>query len=160
MGDREGVPSQRPSAVRRQLDSNTATIGDTDGTVDLEKQEGSKENGDGLPPAPDAAVPTEAAAEAAGSEALDKGGSGAAGDSEQQEGKFAVTELGGGGLQHHEFPLNLAVLDGPSTELQPATYWEIFKHFGILGWTAFGGPAAHVAMFQQVRWQLQLGMNE
>ena len=34
--------------------------------------------------------------------------------------------------------------------VQPATYLEIVKYFGILGWTAFGGPAAHVAMFQKV----------
>lgn len=35
--------------------------------------------------------------------------------------------------------------------INSATYWEIAKYFGILGWTAFGGPAAHVAMFQKVR---------
>ena len=136
MGDREGVPSQRP-AIRRQLDSNSATIGDTNGTVDLEKQEGSELTGDGQPRAPDAALPADmaaAAAAAAGGESLDKDGSGVAGGSEQQEGEFAV-------------------LEAPSTELQPASYWEIFKYFGILGWTAFGGPAAHVAMFQKVRWQ-------
>lgn len=34
--------------------------------------------------------------------------------------------------------------------VQPATYREIAKHFGILGWTSFGGPAAHIAMFQKV----------
>ncbi|EFN55707.1 hypothetical protein CHLNCDRAFT_35448 [Chlorella variabilis] len=34
--------------------------------------------------------------------------------------------------------------------VQPATYGEIAKHFGILGWTAFGGPAAHIAMFQKL----------
>jgi hypothetical protein len=33
--------------------------------------------------------------------------------------------------------------------VRPATYREIAKYFGILGWTAFGGPAAHVAMFQK-----------
>lgn len=34
--------------------------------------------------------------------------------------------------------------------INSASYWEIAKYFGILGWTAFGGPAAHVAMFQKV----------
>ena len=29
------------------------------------------------------------------------------------------------------------------------TYAEIFKSFLVLGWTAFGGPAAHVALFQK-----------
>ena len=33
--------------------------------------------------------------------------------------------------------------------VRPASYKEIAKYFGILGWTAFGGPAAHVAMFQK-----------
>jgi hypothetical protein len=30
------------------------------------------------------------------------------------------------------------------------TYWDIFKQFSILGWTAFGGPAAHIGLFQRV----------
>ena len=34
--------------------------------------------------------------------------------------------------------------------LQQASYWEIAKYFGMLGWTAFGGPAAHITMFLQV----------
>ncbi|XRA99064.1 chromate ion transporter [Pycnococcus provasolii] len=32
---------------------------------------------------------------------------------------------------------------------QNITYAEIFKSFLVLGWTAFGGPAAHVALFQK-----------
>ncbi|GAQ86163.1 chromate transporter [Klebsormidium nitens] len=28
-------------------------------------------------------------------------------------------------------------------------YWEILKSFCILGWTAFGGPAAHIAQFHK-----------
>ncbi len=31
------------------------------------------------------------------------------------------------------------------------TYRELAWHWFVLGWTAFGGPAAHVAMFQKVR---------
>lgn len=37
-----------------------------------------------------------------------------------------------------------------------ATYKEIVYHFFILGWTAFGGPAAHIGMFQKVCLQLTL----
>ena len=35
-------------------------------------------------------------------------------------------------------------------QVKSASYWEITKYFGVLGWTAFGGPAAHVAMFQKL----------
>jgi hypothetical protein len=31
------------------------------------------------------------------------------------------------------------------------TYCDIAKQFSILGWTAFGGPAAHIGLFQRVR---------
>lgn len=34
--------------------------------------------------------------------------------------------------------------------LGTAGFVDIFKHFFVLGWTAFGGPAAHVAMFQSI----------
>ncbi|GAB4823068.1 hypothetical protein N2152v2_010114 [Parachlorella kessleri] len=34
--------------------------------------------------------------------------------------------------------------------LQQASYWDIAKYFGMLGWTAFGGPAAHITMFLQL----------
>lgn len=30
------------------------------------------------------------------------------------------------------------------------SYADIAKHFGVLGWTAFGGPSAHLGMFQQL----------
>jgi hypothetical protein len=35
-------------------------------------------------------------------------------------------------------------------------YADIAKQFSILGWTAFGGPAAHIGMFQRVRSRRQL----
>jgi hypothetical protein len=34
------------------------------------------------------------------------------------------------------------------------TYGDIAKQFFILGWTAFGGPAAHIGLFQRVRPEL------
>eukprot|EP00879_Flechtneria_rotunda_P029774 GHRR01032222.1.p1 GENE.GHRR01032222.1~~GHRR01032222.1.p1 ORF type:complete len:108 (+),score=36.75 GHRR01032222.1:152-475(+) len=30
------------------------------------------------------------------------------------------------------------------------TYADIAKQFSLLGWTAFGGPAAHIGLFQRV----------
>jgi hypothetical protein len=35
-------------------------------------------------------------------------------------------------------------------EYTDVTYGDIAKQFSILGWTAFGGPAAHIGMFQRV----------
>ena len=32
----------------------------------------------------------------------------------------------------------------------PATWRQLAKHWFILGWTAFGGPAAHIGMFQKL----------
>ena len=29
------------------------------------------------------------------------------------------------------------------------SYGDIFKQFAVLGWTAFGGPAAHLGMFEK-----------
>lgn len=43
--------------------------------------------------------------------------------------------------------------DGPSTTpstgstIAPASYAQLAKHFALFGWTAFGGPSAHVAQF-------------
>lgn len=36
---------------------------------------------------------------------------------------------------------------GPKTYAEVG-YGDIFKQFVLLGWTAFGGPAAHIALFQ------------
>ena len=30
------------------------------------------------------------------------------------------------------------------------TYGDIFRAFILMGWTAFGGPAAHIGIFQKV----------
>ena len=27
---------------------------------------------------------------------------------------------------------------------------DVVKHFAVMGWTAFGGPAAHIAVFEKV----------
>ena len=35
-------------------------------------------------------------------------------------------------------------------EVNPATWKELIRHWFILGWTAFGGPAAHIGMFQKL----------
>lgn len=36
-------------------------------------------------------------------------------------------------------------------EYADVTYLDILKQFSLLGWTAFGGPAAHIGLFQRVR---------
>lgn len=46
-----------------------------------------------------------------------------------------------------------------------ATWKELVKHWFILGWTAFGGPAAHIGMFQKLfveklHWCTQLVFTE
>lgn len=55
-------------------------------------------------------------------------------------------------------PLNQLSLDGIDAEkgelddppIAEVGFWDIAKHFILLGWTAFGGPAAHVALFQKL----------
>lgn len=37
----------------------------------------------------------------------------------------------------------------PSPQLVRATYKDIFFSFVLMGWTAFGGPAAHIGIFQK-----------
>jgi chromate transporter len=46
------------------------------------------------------------------------------------------------GTAAHEEEVQAAVVE--------ATYRELIKHWFILGWVAFGGPAAHVGMFQKL----------
>lgn len=42
-------------------------------------------------------------------------------------------------------------------EFADVSWLDIVKQFSILGWTAFGGPAAHIGLFQRVRSQLPHG---
>jgi hypothetical protein len=42
-------------------------------------------------------------------------------------------------------------------EFADVSWLDIVKQFSILGWTAFGGPAAHIGLFQRVRCQQQRG---
>ncbi len=44
-------------------------------------------------------------------------------------------------------------------ELVSATYWEIVRQWFFLGWTAFGGPSAHLAIFQKVELPLQIELG-
>jgi hypothetical protein len=39
---------------------------------------------------------------------------------------------------------------GPSGVVEHVSYAEIAKQFSLLGWTAFGGPAAHIGIMQKV----------
>lgn len=36
-------------------------------------------------------------------------------------------------------------------EFAQVEYIDLVKQFSLLGWTAFGGPAAHIGLFQRVR---------
>ena len=45
--------------------------------------------------------------------------------------------------------------DFPPKRRRPAssrqvTYWDIAKEFSLLGYIGFGGPAAHIGLFQKV----------
>ncbi|GMH33315.1 hypothetical protein BSKO_01149 [Bryopsis sp. KO-2023] len=50
--------------------------------------------------------------------------------------------------QFDKFDIEKLAPEEPTTTT--AGFWDIFKQFVLLGWTAFGGPAAHVALFQKV----------
>lgn len=36
------------------------------------------------------------------------------------------------------------------SQILDASYWDVFRQWFFLGWTAFGGPSAHLAIFQKV----------
>ena len=48
-----------------------------------------------------------------------------------------------------EDPLIESEVDAP--EYAQVSYGELVKNFVLMGWTAFGGPSAHIALFETVR---------
>lgn len=36
-------------------------------------------------------------------------------------------------------------------DYQDVSFWDIYWNFTMMGWTAFGGPQAHIGMFETVR---------
>lgn len=61
------------------------------------------------------------------------------------------TQTSFGGLQSETDVDNTDTEKGNIPTSSPKVgFWDIAKHFILLGWTAFGGPAAHVALFQKM----------
>ena len=64
--------------------------------------------------------------------------------------------------------VNIDTTDDPEKQEQPlvkASYKDIFWSFVLMGWTAFGGPAAHIGIFEKVfveakRWMSPTVFNE
>jgi len=64
--------------------------------------------------------------------------------------------------------VNVDTTDDPEKQEAPlvkASYKDIFWSFVLMGWTAFGGPAAHIGIFQKVfvetkRWMSMTVFNE
>lgn len=54
---------------------------------------------------------------------------------------------------HSPIPPAPAAIVEEEEDFKVATvsYADIAKQFSLLGWVAFGGPAAHIALFQKVR---------
>lgn len=52
-----------------------------------------------------------------------------------------------------EDPLIESEVDAP--EYAQVSYGELVKNFVLMGWTAFGGPSAHIALFETVRSHLR-----
>uniref|UniRef100_A0A7S3CFB4 Chromate transporter n=1 Tax=Chloropicon roscoffensis TaxID=1461544 RepID=A0A7S3CFB4_9CHLO len=58
-------------------------------------------------------------------------------------------EVGGGGrARGQKLPPSSSA--APGIPYAHVTFVEIAKQFAVLGWTAFGGPAAHIATFERV----------
>ena len=64
--------------------------------------------------------------------------------------------------------VNIDTTDDPEKQEPPlvkASYKDIFWSFVLMGWTAFGGPAAHIGLFEKVfveakRWMSPTVFNE
>ena len=64
--------------------------------------------------------------------------------------------------------VNIDTTDDPEKQEPPlvkASYKDIFWSFVLMGWTAFGGPAAHIGIFEKVfveakRWMSPTVFNE
>lgn len=139
------MAGQRPEGPSGRASNEEVRAHVEEGSVDIEMQAG----GPGASRA-DLLSHRHPASSAAGGG--DGGGGGAAnGSAVAQDGSVGsgsgtppATRTDSKGLQSSEADSEEAA------EIKPASYWEITKHFGLLGWTAFGGPAAHVSMFLQV----------
>ncbi|KAG0610833.1 hypothetical protein M758_7G095400 [Ceratodon purpureus] len=46
-------------------------------------------------------------------------------------------------------PAPIATIEEEEPKLAEVSYVDILKQFSLLGWVAFGGPAAHIALFQK-----------
>ena len=67
----------------------------------------------------------------------------------------AATANGRGDVEGASVPL---LLDGENRA--PHSLYDIVKTFGWMGWAAFGGPAAHVGLFQKVpAWAAHLSLR-
>lgn len=43
--------------------------------------------------------------------------------------------------------------NGAGEEYAEVSYGELVKNFVLMSWTAFGGPSAHIALFETVRFR-------
>lgn len=68
-----------------------------------------------------------------------------------------VDKAGDGGKDVSKDQLQLAEQE---EQYEDVTYGDIAKQFFILGWTAFGGPAAHIGLFQRVRPELAAAAHD
>jgi hypothetical protein len=129
----EGRPVDRDASGPGSRPSNTEELLPESSSVDLEMQQAGGSRADLL----SHRHPHHAAANGANGTA----GGDAAADKPQQERADSSKELQ---------PSEAGEPSEPEVVIKPASYWDIAKHFGLLGWTAFGGPAAHISMFLAV----------
>ena len=74
-------------------------------------------------------------------------------DMVQPAGRAREDESSGSSLQELEAKEAAAGAKAPEAaagDYNAASYKDIAKEFSLMGWTAFGGPAAHVGMFEKV----------